>query len=181
MLTHSSFVRSSSARGRATRWWMIAGVLAVTLTGCAGPVVDGMSDDRVPKAQAEEKVPDASAKSSSAAQGGSSRAGTVSVPSDFPSSVPLPDKAPTQAVSPAGDGGQSWILQYHAWNDTDAVETLKAELRSRGFSEETNGSVGGGVSVALYKNAEHTVSVGLLGKEGGDQILQIMVLPAGKN
>ncbi len=97
------------------------------------------------------------------------------VPSDFPDTVPLPDRKPTTAVRHAEDGNATWALHYHEQDGPAGFEALAQELGARGFIQESDTAMGDQMRVALYADDDHTVSLSLLG-EKGDQILQILVM-----
>lgn len=148
----------------------IALVAALALTGCTNPLQGAI--DEIVGSQASSAADKIVEKMTNGEVQG---LGSSEVPADFPASVPLPDRQPTSAVRIANDDGISWMIQFAETSGPAETESLGGELVARGFTEDSNTSFGDAMSVALYTNADLTVSISTLGDDG-DRVLQILVM-----
>lgn len=80
-----------------------------------------------------------------------------SVPADFPAGIPLPDRAPMDAVRIAQDDGTTWTLLYED-GTVDEFETITSTLVVNGFEEQSYTERGTMVT-GSYLDGAHVVVV----------------------
>ena len=86
---------------------------------------------------------------------------SAGVPEGFPASVPLPDGEVTAAFSATEDDLQTWMLTV-SLSRVEAHDDYLTRLAQEGFVDQSEGDMGGVLSVSLYENDIYAVGVMLL-------------------
>lgn len=110
--------------------------------------------------------------------GGNVDIGGTSVPDDFPSEVPLIDGDVAGAFGVGSGADKVWTVTKKV-SDASAIDTIKADLESAGFTSEFDHGAGGVAGIA-YKNASYGVLAVVTEDGNGGWAATYTVTPAGK-
>lgn len=157
-------IRKTTARVLTGAGLMLAA--SIILTGCANPLEKAL--ESVASSAADNIVSGAT---------GTDIQGVASaeIPDDFPKNIPLPDATPINAAAITTDGERGWMIQYQGRIDDAAYDDAVAAIVASGFSEDESSNINGVMNLSLLSNAEHSVTVSLMGPADEERILQIMV------
>jgi hypothetical protein len=177
--TSSKIIEGSQMKKNLTA---MASASIVLLSACGGP--GGESREEAMEAQARRLGIDADVTLDASGEvgrveitgpGGARYGSNVTLPSDFPSDVPIDDGWSIVAVTPAPMGG--YMLQ--ALTDRDlaaATERLAARFTDAGWSETTRNQSGPQMGSLGFEKGDRMATVNLIA--GGEQLsVQLMTMP----
>lgn len=135
-------------------------VAALTLTGCFGNPIGDLVEQAAGEQLTEGLV--------EGLTGGAGDLNLGSMPSDFPSDIPIIDGKIVTGMKIKGEDGDGtmWSVMFE-FTDESLIETARQKLLDAGYEESSWGNFGGLISGA-YSGPKYEVQLAVFNPEGGD-------------